>query len=71
MGSDNIPSNSVLVVEVVTRLGRLAETWVGIDAGGCEIAISCTVTTAKGGILGISNTRVRKTANERLVHGSG
>lgn len=69
--SDNIPSNSVLIVEAVTRLGRVADTWVGIDAGGFEIAISYTITTAKGGILGISNTCTGRTASERLVYGSG
>jgi hypothetical protein len=71
LGSDNIPSNSVLIVEAVTGLGRPAGTWVGIDAGGCERAISYTITTAKGGILDISNTCARRTASERLVYGSG
>jgi hypothetical protein len=52
----NVPSNNVLMVEAVAGLGRKADAWVGIDAGGCEIAISYTITTAEGGILGISNT---------------
>jgi hypothetical protein len=34
------------------------------------MAISYTITTAKGGMLGTSNTCTGRTASERLVYGS-